>query len=57
MAVCLYALIVTVLFAVLPAASYAAHAVGVAGVLAPIGTLITGRLLMSRAVTTRAAES
>ena len=54
LAICLYALIVTVLFAVLPAASYAAHAVGVAGVLAPIGTLITGRLLMSRAVTTRA---
>ena len=54
LAVCLYALIVTVLFAVLPAASYAAHAVGIAGVLAPIGTLITGRLLMSRAVTTRA---
>ncbi len=54
LAICLYALIVTVLFALLPAASYAAHAVGVAGVLAPIGTLITGRLLMSRAVTTRA---
>ena len=54
LAICLYALVVTVLFAVLPAASYAAHAVGVAGVLAPIGTLITGRLLMSRAVTTRA---
>jgi hypothetical protein len=54
LAICLYALVVTVLFAVLPAASYAAHAVGVAGALAPIGTLITGRLLMSRAVTTRA---
>src|SRR5688572_7421577 len=54
LAICLYALVVAVLFAVLPAASYAAHAVGVAGVLAPIGTLITGRLLMSRAVTTRA---
>jgi hypothetical protein len=54
LAICLYALIVTMLFAVLPAASYAAHAVGLAGVLAPIGTLITGRLLVSRAVTTRA---
>jgi hypothetical protein len=54
LAICLYALIVTVLFAVLPAAAYAAHAVGVAGVLAPIGALLTGRLLMSRAVTARA---
>jgi hypothetical protein len=56
MAICFYGLIVTVLFAVLPAAAYAAHAVGMAGVLAPIGTLITGRLLMSRAVTTRAEK-
>jgi hypothetical protein len=56
MAICFYGLLVTVLFAVLPAAAYAAHAVGIAGVLAPIGTLITGRLLMSRAVTTRAEK-
>jgi hypothetical protein len=56
LAICLYALLVTVLFAVLPAASYAAHAVGVAGVLAPLGALITGRLLMSRSVTTRAEK-
>lgn len=54
LAACLYALLVTVVFAVLPAASYAAHAVGLAGVLAPIGTLVTGRLLMSRAVTGQA---
>jgi hypothetical protein len=54
LAICLYALVVTVVFAVLPAASYAAHAVGVAGVLAPIGTLVAGRLLMTRAVTGQA---
>ena len=51
LAISLYGLLVTLLFAVLPAASYAAHAVGVAGVLAPIGSLIAGRLLMTRAVT------
>jgi hypothetical protein len=51
LAISLYILIATVLFAVLPAASYAAHAVGLAGMLAPIGTLITGRLLMTRSVT------
>jgi hypothetical protein len=51
LAICLYGLIVTLVFAMLPAASYAAHAVGLAGVLAPIGTLIAGRLLMTRAVT------
>ncbi|HKH72843.1 MAG TPA: hypothetical protein VKA59_15905 [Vicinamibacterales bacterium] len=56
LAICLYALIVAVLFAVLPAAAYAAHAVGVAGVLAPIGSLVIGRLLMSRSVTTRAEK-
>jgi hypothetical protein len=49
--------LVTVLFAVLPAASYAAHAVGLAGVLAPLGALITGRLLVSRSVTTHAEKS
>jgi hypothetical protein len=54
LAICLYSLVATVLFAVLPAASYAAHAVGLAGVLAPIGTLIAGRLLMTRAVTGQA---
>ena len=43
-------IVFAVLFAVLPAASYAAHAVGVAGVLAPVGSLMAGRLLMSRAV-------
>jgi hypothetical protein len=51
LAICLYALIVTLVFAMLPAASYAAHAVGLAGVLAPIGTLIAGRVLMTRSVT------
>lgn len=56
LAICMYALLVTVLFAVLPAASYAAHAVGLAGVLAPIGALITGRFLVSRGVTTRAEK-
>jgi len=54
LAISQYALVVTAVFAVLPAASYAAHAVGVAGVLAPIGTLITARLLMTRAVTGQA---
>ena len=56
LAICMYALLVTMLFAVLPAASYAAHAVGLAGVLAPIGALITGRLLVSRSVTTHAEK-
>ena len=50
LAITLYGLIVAVLFAVLPAASYAAHAVGFAGVLAPIMSLVVGRVLMTRSV-------
>lgn len=51
LAITLYGTVVALLFAVLPAASYAAHAVGVTGVLAPIGSLLAGRLLMTRSVT------
>jgi hypothetical protein len=50
LAITLYGMLVTLLFALLPAASYAAHAVGLKGVLAPIGSLIVGRVLMTRAV-------
>ena len=42
-------------FAMLPAASYAAYAVGVSGVFAPIVSLVAGRVLMTRPVT-RTAE-
>jgi Patatin-like phospholipase len=50
LAITLYGTAFALLFAVLPAASYAAHAVGLKGVLAPVGSLLAGRLLMTRAV-------
>lgn len=56
LAICFYALLVTLFFALLPAAAYAAHAVGIRGVLAPVGALVAGRLLMSRAVAARAEK-
>jgi hypothetical protein len=50
LAITLYGTLFALLFAALPAASYAAHAVGLKGVLAPVGSLVVGRLLMTRAV-------
>ena len=50
LAITLYGAIIALLFAVLPAASYAAQAVGLKGVFGPIVSLIAGRLLMTRAV-------
>jgi hypothetical protein len=51
LAISLYGTVLMLLFAVFPAASYAAYAVGLKGVFAPIGSLLIGRLLMTRAVT------
>ncbi len=50
LAITLYGTVFALLFALLPAASYAAHAVGLTGVLAPVGSLVAGRILMTRAV-------
>jgi hypothetical protein len=50
LAITMYGTIVALLFALLPAASYAAYAVGIGGVLAPIVSLVVGRLLMMRPV-------
>ena len=55
LAMTLYGTLITLVFATLPAASYAAYAVGVAGVFAPIVSLVAGRVLMTKPVT-RTAE-
>lgn len=55
LAITLYGTIVAIVFAVLPAASYAAYAVGLTGVLGPIVSLLLGRVLMTRSLV-RSAE-
>jgi hypothetical protein len=51
LAITLYGTLVTLVFAILPAASYAAYAVGVSGVFGPILSLVVGRVLMTKPVT------
>ena len=56
LAITLYGTIAAVVFAVLPAASYAAFAVGLTGVLGPIVSLVVGRALMTRSLVRRAEQ-